>query len=78
MTVYSKSKKRLKTLADVRRFLAWTVNEVLAGRVPPEVGSKLIYMGDKISATIRDNDLEKKLAEIEELLTQTPQLRAVK
>ena len=40
--------RRLTSYRDCQRFLAWIVNEVLAGRMEPGKGSKLKYIVDGI------------------------------
>lgn len=59
--------RRLNSYGDCRRFLAWIVNEVLAGRMEPGKGSKLKYIVDGIVKILETRDLDRIKADIQEL-----------
>ena len=58
-------RKRLKTLSDVRRYLAGLINRVEAGEVDAGVMSKLAYAVNILSGIIQNSDIEKRLEQLE-------------
>lgn len=64
------AKARLKTCDDVRRFLAATINRVNRGELDHQIGGRLAYMANILVATIRDSDLEARLARLEKEMNQ--------
>ena len=61
--------KRLKTLEDCRRYLAKLVNKVETDEIEPAKAGKLGYLLNILIACIKDGDLEKRVADIEKILT---------
>ena len=62
--------RRLKTYGDCRRFLAWVVNEVLAARMDPGMGSKLSYIVNGIVKILETQDMEKIKSGLQDLQDQ--------
>jgi hypothetical protein len=58
---------RLKTLDDVRRYLANLINRVERGEVDPAISGRLGYLCNILSGAIKDGDLERRIAELEEI-----------
>jgi len=59
-------RKRLKTLCDIRRYLAGLINRVEAGELDPNVMSKLTYTSNVLAGIVRDSDLEQRIKQLEE------------
>lgn len=59
------AKKRLKTLDDLRRYMADAINRVEGGELDPGVAGRLTYMVNVLKSVIEGGDLEKRLAELE-------------
>jgi len=59
------TKRRLKTLEDVRRYLANLINRTEAGKVEPSLAGKLGYLANSLAKIIEGSDLEKRISEIE-------------
>ena len=60
------AKKRLKSLEDVRRYLANLINEARAGNVEITLASRLGYLLNILKSTIADSDLEDRVKRLEE------------
>ena len=60
-----KQRKRLKTMSDLRRYLANLINETASGRIEPSLGGKLIYMLNTLKGIISDGDLEERVCSLE-------------
>jgi len=58
-------RKRLKTLSDVRRYLAGLINRVEAGEVEPGVMSKLAYATNILAGIIQNSDIETRIEQLE-------------
>ena len=58
-------RRRLKTLSDIRRYLAGLINRVEAGEVDPSVMSKLAYVSNVLAGIIKDSDIEKRIEQLE-------------
>ena len=58
-------KRRLKTLLDVRRYLAHIIIEGEHGNIDINVVSKLAYCVNILRRCITDSDLEQRLKELE-------------
>jgi hypothetical protein len=58
-------KRRLKTLADIRRFLAWTLNQLEAGKIDESRAKTVAYCLNILSGVVKDSDLETRLATLE-------------
>jgi hypothetical protein len=57
--------KRLRTLSDIRRFLASAINDLDAGTLEESKARCLTYMCSILSQVIRDSDLETRLEALE-------------
>ena len=57
--------KRLKTLDDLRRYLASLVTRTESGTVEPTLAGRLAYMVSILSKIIEGSDLEKRLSALE-------------
>ena len=62
------AKRRLKSLEDVRRYLANLINETRAGNVDPSLSTKLGYLLNILKSTISDSDLESRIKKLEEIV----------
>ena len=58
--------KRLKTLDDLRRYLASLIVKTESGEVTPVMGGKLTYMVATLAKVITDSDLERRIVSLEE------------
>lgn len=56
---------RLKSLEDVRRYLARLINELRRGEVDPAIAGKVGFLCNVLISIIKDGDLEGRLAAIE-------------
>ena len=61
-------KRRLKSLCDVRRYLADLINSARAGEVDPCLASKLGFLLNILRGVIVDSDLESRVKRLEEEL----------
>ncbi len=62
------SKRRLKTMDDVRRFLADVVNQLNRDEMDAAKASKLGYLCQILARVIEGNDLEARVAELEKAM----------
>jgi hypothetical protein len=60
--------RRLKTIHDVRRYLAGLINRVEAGNVEPGLAGKLGYLANSLARVIEGSELEKRVDELEKTL----------
>jgi hypothetical protein len=60
--------RRLKTLEDVRRYLAYLIREIEADRVDPQKGGRLAFIASVLLKAIQGGELERKIEEIERAL----------
>ncbi len=58
-------RKRLKTLGDVRIYLAALINETRSGEVEPGLAGKLGFLLNILRGVIADSDLEHRLEKLE-------------
>jgi hypothetical protein len=58
-------KKRLKSLADLRRYLSNLINETRGGLVDPQLAGRLAYMLNILKNVISDSDLEQRIDALE-------------
>lgn len=65
--------KRLKTASDVRRALAFVANEVLEGNITPGKANAFTYCCQSILNSIRQDEQDKKIQELEELYNELMQ-----
>ncbi|EPR30381.1 hypothetical protein dsat_1521 [Alkalidesulfovibrio alkalitolerans DSM 16529] len=63
---------RLKSLEDVRRYLASLVHETREGKVDAGLATKLGYLLNLLSGCIKDGDIEARLARLEEQARENP------
>jgi len=59
-------RRRLKTLGDIRRYLAGLINRTESGAVEPALSGRLGYLANSLARIIETSDLEKRIAELEE------------
>ena len=59
-------KHRLKTLSDVRRYLAALINDVRNEEIEPSIAGRLGYLLNILRAVISDSDLEARVKALEE------------
>ena len=59
-------KRRLKSIEDVRRYMANLINRAEAGEVEDTKASRLANMANILAGLISSSDLEKRLAALEE------------
>jgi hypothetical protein len=59
------SRKRLKSMADVRRYLAGLINRLEAGEIDPGIASKAGYLSNILIGCIRISDIEARLELLE-------------
>ena len=62
------SKRRLKTMDDIRRFLADVVNQLNRDEMEVNKASKLGYLCQILARVIEGNDLEARVAELEKAM----------
>ena len=60
-----KNEIRLKNLGDCRRFLARVANQLHRGELEQGKARSLTYVISELRATIKDGDLEERLAALE-------------
>ncbi|MGA7878384.1 MAG: hypothetical protein WCA08_22180 [Desulfoferrobacter sp.] len=63
-------KYRLKTLDDLRRYLARLINETEAGTIDPSVSGRLGYLCNILKSVISEAELEGRVAELERLIKE--------
>ncbi|MDY6905585.1 MAG: hypothetical protein SWH61_12975 [Thermodesulfobacteriota bacterium] len=59
------AKRRLKTMEDLRRYIANLINRVESGEVPPELSGRLGYLCNILSRILIQSDIEKRLEALE-------------
>jgi hypothetical protein len=59
------NKKRLKTLKDVRVYLADLINETRTGKVDSNLAGKIGFLLNILRGTIADSELEERLSKLE-------------
>ncbi len=57
--------RRLKSLADGRRYTAWLINQTEAGLVEPALAGKLGYLLSILQRFIESSDVEKRVERLE-------------
>jgi len=62
------NKRRLKSMEDVRRFLADTVNKLNRDEIEINKASKLGYLLQIMARVIEGSDLEKRVTKLEKTL----------
>ena len=61
-------KLRMKTAGDCRRALAKIANGILDGSIEPRVGNAAVYAVSALISSLRVDETERKIAELEEML----------
>lgn len=59
---------RMKTASDVRRALQSVGNKVLAGTISTQQANSFVYVCNAILVSIRTDEQEKKITELEQML----------
>ena len=59
-------RRRLKTIADVRRYVAHLINATEGGDIDVQVAGKLGYLANILKSCIIDGDLEMRVKALEE------------
>ena len=62
--------RRLKSMQDVRRYIASLINRAEAGEIEPAMVSKLGYLANSLVKVIELSDLEKRFERVEARLDQ--------
>lgn len=57
--------RRLKTMEDVRRYLANLINRTEQGKVDPNLAGKLGYLANSLARIIEGSTLEKRIEVLE-------------
>ena len=60
--------RRLKTMEDVRRYLANLINRTEQGKVEPGLAGKLGYLANSLARIIEGSTLEKRIEALEKEL----------
>ena len=60
--------RRLKTSADVRRFLAHVINAMESGETEPQLGSKLAFCSNVLIKALEGLTIENRIHHLEEQL----------
>lgn len=61
-------KYRLKSLDDLRRYLARLINETESGTIDPAISGRLGYLCNILKSVISEAELEGRVAELERLM----------
>jgi hypothetical protein len=64
------STRRLKSMEDVRRFLADVINQTNRDEIDPAKASKLGYLCQIIARVIEGGEIEKRVSELEKQLSK--------
>jgi hypothetical protein len=64
------TRRRLKSLEDVRRYLANLINRTEAGEVEPGTAGKLGYLASILTRVIEGSDVERRLDILESKLLE--------
>ena len=59
-------RRRLKTIEDVRRYVAYLINQTEDGAIDPSTAGKLGYLANILRTCIIDGDLEARVKALEE------------
>ena len=60
------ARRRLKTLSDVRRYLASLINRTEQGELDPQLAGRLAYISNILKSCIVEGDLEQRIKALEE------------
>ena len=58
-------RRRLRTLADLSRFMSGLINDTRCGDIDPALASKLGYLTNILKSIISEGDLEARLTALE-------------
>lgn len=58
-------RRRLKTLADLSRFMSSLINDTRQGKIDPGLASKLGYLINILKSVISESDLEARILAME-------------
>ena len=64
------AKKRLRTLEDIRRYLAGLINRTEAKEVDAALAGKLGYLANSLARVIEGSELEKRIEELEKHISK--------
>ena len=59
------ARKRLKSIEDVRRYIAGLINRAEAGQVEPGLAGKLGYLSSILVRILESTDLERRIEALE-------------
>ena len=62
---------RLKTLADIRRFMAKIINQLHRNEIDESRGRTLAYMSSILKDVLKESDIEERVAALEALRKET-------
>lgn len=63
-------KRKIKSLSDCQRLLAWTLNQLIDDKIEESKASKIAYITNILKGIIVDSDLEERIAKLEERAKQ--------
>ena len=69
------ARRRLKTIEDVRRYVAYLINATEGGEIDAQMAGKLGYLANILKACILDGDLEARVKALEEKANGSGSLR---
>ena len=61
------AKKRLKTMSDLRKYLANLINQTKDGQVEPALAGRLGFLLNVLKGVISDGELENRIKKLEEV-----------
>jgi len=64
------AQRRLKTLEDVRRYLAHLIRSIEADEIEPTKGGRLAYISSILIRAIEGSDIEKRVTELEKQVSK--------
>jgi len=62
------AKRRLKTMDDLRRYVADLINRMESGLVEPALAGRLGYLANILKGIIERGDLESRIEDLENLM----------
>ena len=62
--------RRLKSMADLRRYIAGLINRVEMGKMDPGIASRLGYLANILKGIIEGSNLEARVEELEKMLSK--------
>ena len=62
------TKRRLKSMEDLRRYMAYLIIEVDQGKVDAAKASKIGYLVNILKSIIESGDIEKRVTELEKAI----------